>query len=396
MKRLGAPDSDIPALRVSLLTEWPERRLRYDRTPHWITHSEFSELRELLGAALTGFWKILHPVKALRLHKIRSWVSEGNRRILNDIFLERRCLDPELADLNVEQRKAVTTQEDRTLVIAGAGTGKTHTMVAKAHDTVRIGIAQPKEVAFVTFTRAAAEEIRQRCTELSGIEIGTIHHLAREIIVRAEGKRPRLSPLADDKHKLDRLDKIERWLIESVQEDPTLLVDIHSRRAAAERCQSPAVTAPPFVAVPPSRVRVRSWGEAQIALTLYLAGVAYEYEREFPVPAQFRSRPGASYFPDFFLPDDPDNTGAEIAGGIWLEHFAHDRRNRLPSEWPGEERQRYETDRGWKEDLHRRLETRFAFTEYGDIERCRANGESFPTLVLERIGAFGRADWLSL
>ena len=391
MKRPGSPRCDVPSLRVSLLTEWPERRLLHQRTPQWTTHSEFSELRQLLGAALSGFWKILHPVKAFRLLMFRSWASEGNRLKLNHMFLERRCLDPGLADLNAEQRKAVMVQEDRTLVIAGAGTGKTHTMVAKAHDTVRIGIARPKEIAFVTFTRAAAEEIRQRCTELSGIEIGTIHHLAREIIVQAEGKRPKLSPLADERNKLDRLDRIERWLIEAVQEDPSLLVDIHSRRAAAERCQSPTVTAPPFVAVPPGRVRVRSWGEAQIALTLYLAGVAYEYEREFPVPTQFRSRPGASYCPDFFLPDDPDDTGAEIVDGIWLEHFAHDCRNRLPSEWSEEERQRYETDRGWKKDLHRRLDTRFVFTEYGDIERCRASGESFPTLVLQRIGALGRS-----
>ncbi|MCY3948809.1 MAG: UvrD-helicase domain-containing protein, partial [Acidimicrobiaceae bacterium] len=282
-------------------------------------------------------------------------------------------------------------QEDRTLVVAGAGTGKTHTMVAKAHDTVRIGIAQSKEIAFVTFTRAAAEEIRQRCIELSGIEIGTIHHLARQIIIQAEGKRPKLSPLADEKHKLDRLDMIERWLIEAVQDDPSLLVDIHSRRAATERCQSPTVTTPPFVAVPPGRVRVRSWGEAQIALTLHLAGVTYKYEEEFPVPRQFRARPGARYLPDFFLPDDPDCTEAEITGGIWFEHFAHDRNNRLPSKWSEEERQRYETDREWKEDLHRRLETRFVFTEYGDIERCRASGESFPALVLQRIDALVRS-----
>lgn len=379
------------SLRVSLLTEWPERRLLHERTPQWITHSEFSELRQLLGAALSSFWKILHPVKAFRLLKFRRWAGEGNRLKLNHMFLERRYLDPGLADLNAEQRKAVMVQEDRTLVIAGAGTGKTHTMVAKAHDTVRIGIARPKEIAFVTFTRAAADEIRQRCTELSGIEIGTIHHLAREIIVQAEGKRPKLSPLADERHKLDRLDKIERWLIEAVQDDPSLLVDIHSRKAAAERCQSPTVTAPPFVAVPPGRVRVRSWGEAQIALTLYLAGVAYEYEREFSVPTHFRSRPGAGYLPDFFLPDDPNCAEAEIAGGIWFEHFAHDRSGRLPSEWSEEERQQYETDRGWKEDLHRRLDTRFVFTEYGDIERCRASGESFPALVLQRIGALGRS-----
>lgn len=391
MKRLGPPSSDIPSLRASLLSEWPERRLLYDRTPHWITHSEFSELRELLGAALSGLWKILQPVKAFRLHKIRSWASEGNRRKLNDMFLERRCLDPELAGLNVEQRKAVMTQEDRTLIIAGAGTGKTHTMVAKAHDTVRTGISKPAEMAFVTFTNAAAEEIRERCSTLDGIAIGTIHELARQIIRVAERKRPRLSPLAHEEHKRDRLDHIERWLVEAIQEDPSLLVDLCARRAAAERCASPAAVVPPYVAVPPDRRRVKSWGEAQIAMTLHLAGVAYLYEAEFPVPARFQSSDGRRYHPDFFLPDDPDSPDASVDGGIWYEHFAHDTQRQLPAGWSEEDRERYEEDRGWKEHMHRQLGTRFAVTGYGDIERCRATGASFPALVLQRIAALGRS-----
>ena len=66
--------------------------------------------------------------------------------------------DPALRDLNADQRRAVIVEEDRTLIVAGAGTGKTHTMVAKAQDTVRTGIARPEEISFVRFTRKAAQE----------------------------------------------------------------------------------------------------------------------------------------------------------------------------------------------------------------------------------------------
>ena len=376
------------SLRAELAAECAELFSSSSRA-RWVTHSEFDDLRQQLSKVGRGFWKFVHPVQALRLCRFRKQINDRRRKELNDTYLRYRSADPELVGLNVEQRKAVLVQEDRTLVIAGAGTGKTHMMVAKAHDTVRARISRPEEIAFVTFTRSAADELRLRCSEIDGIEIGTIHHLAREVIVRAEGKRPRLSPLADKRNKIDRLNYIERWLVEAVQEDPSLLVDLHTRRAALERCRSPAVTVPPFVAVPPDRVRVRSWGEAQIALTLYLARIDYRYEQEFPVPAQYRSRAGACYSPDFYLPDDPETEYVSADSGIWFEHFAHDRLHRLPPEWSNEDRQRYETNREWKERLHSSLRTRFAVTEYGDIERCRAEGKSFPAQVLHRIGALG-------
>ncbi len=391
MNQITSSNGNIPAFRASIITDWKENRRHYEQAVRWIPQSEFAYQKGLFEVTASVFWKIMHPIKTFRMLRIRSWLSEDTRRDLNERFLEFRDTDHELAHLNAEQRKAVLIQEDRTLVIAGAGTGKTHTMVAKAHDTVRKGIAQAEEMAFVTFTRAAADEIRQRCSEIKGIEIGTIHHLARQVIFLADGKRPRLSPLADDKNKLDRLSRLEEWLIEAVQEDSSLLVDIHARRAAAERHRSPTVTAPPFVSVPPGRVRVRSWGEAQIALTFYLAGIPYEYEEDFEVPHKFRSRSNARYCPDFFLPDDPQNAEATIWEGIWFEHFAQDQHKRLPSDWSPEERQKYTADREWKEKLHNSLNTRFVYTEYGDIERCRSDSLSFPNLILQRISALGRS-----
>ena len=116
--------------------------------------------------------------------------------------------------LNEEQRRAVLIQEDRTLIVARAETGKTHTMVEKARDTVRTGIASPSDIAFVTFTRKAAQEICSRSTDLEGMEVGTLHDLARLMIEMAKGRRPRLSPLAEDDGA--RLENIEAWLVEAV------------------------------------------------------------------------------------------------------------------------------------------------------------------------------------
>ena len=50
----------------------------------------------------------------------------------------------------------------------------------------------------------------------------------------------------------------------------------------------------------------------------------------------------------------------------------------------------YRRSRRWEETLHRTLGTRFAWTEFGDIQRCGREGTSFPELLLQRIAAQGK------
>ena len=355
----------------------------------WLRHSEAQDRREALTASLKGWWKFRHPRRAWRLYKLRRLTREAKRRAANRRLLARRRNDPALANLNPEQRQAVLTQEDCTVVVAGAGTGKTHTMVEKARDTVRTGIARPEQIAFVTFTRKAAEEIRSRSADLEGMEIGTLHHLARRVIEMAEGKRPRLSSLAEDDQA--RIRQIEAWLLEAVNEDPSLLLDLQTRHQAFGMCRAPGDNIAPEPRVPPEGIRVRSMGEARIATTLHLANIPYRYEAEFPVPEKLQTKKGARYFPDFYLPDEP-SVPPSIHGGIWLEHFAHDAEGSLPGQWDAEQAgatSQYQVDRKWKERLHANLATRFAWTEFGDVQRCMRSGASFPDLLLRRIADLG-------
>ena len=132
-----------------------------DTDETWILHSEAQEERERLTRALKGWWKLARPFKAWGLYRKLRATTEASRKTASERFLRKRLADPALASLNEDQRRAAIVQEDRTLIVAGAGTGKTHTMVAKARDSVRTGIARPEEIAFVTFTRKAAQEIRE-------------------------------------------------------------------------------------------------------------------------------------------------------------------------------------------------------------------------------------------
>ncbi len=100
-------------------------------------------------------------------------------------------------ELNEAQYQAVTAVEGPLLIVAGAGTGKTRTLVYRVAHLVEIGV-DPRSILLMTFTRRAAEEmlrrasllIDNRCARVSG---GTFHSFANEVL-RHFGSKIGLSP----------------------------------------------------------------------------------------------------------------------------------------------------------------------------------------------------------
>ena len=91
-----------------------------------------------------------------------------------------------LDGLNDEQRQAATHPEGPLLVLAGAGTGKTRTLVARAAWLCEQGVP-PDRVLLLTFTRRAADDMLSRaagCARPAGGRItgGTFHAIAHRII----------------------------------------------------------------------------------------------------------------------------------------------------------------------------------------------------------------------
>src|SRR6476646_6376458 len=92
------------------------------------------------------------------------------------------------AELNPQQAAAATHGEGPLLIIAGAGTGKTRTLVYRVAHLIDRGVAAER-ILLLTFTRRAAQEMLSRAERLVGsnskrVHGGTFHATAHRLLRR--------------------------------------------------------------------------------------------------------------------------------------------------------------------------------------------------------------------
>ena len=73
-----------------------------------------------------------------------------------------------LKDLNESQLAAVTNIDGPTMIIAGAGSGKTRVLTYRLAFIIDQGKADPFECLALTFTNKAAKEMKERIVKLIG------------------------------------------------------------------------------------------------------------------------------------------------------------------------------------------------------------------------------------
>src|SRR5262245_17572965 len=112
-------------------------------------------------------------------------ITPRTRLVLKRTGAGARVIDYE-KELNEAQFKAVTTTDGPLLIVAGAGTGKTRTLVYRVARLVEIGV-KPESILLMTFTRRAAASMLTRaaaladarCQRVSG---GTFHSLGHSVL----------------------------------------------------------------------------------------------------------------------------------------------------------------------------------------------------------------------
>jgi DNA helicase-4 len=244
------------------------------------------------------------------------------------------------------QRRSVILDERRNLVVAGAGTGKTSVIVAKAGYLIESGKCRPEDILLLAFNTDAAKELAARCKDRLGVDIqaSTFHALGNRIVGAVEPMVPTLSRLATDRQYFSRfLDTI----IEELKADKAawkkartfILGHLKPYRPEAE-FRTLAEYASYIRSVELRALSgdlVKSFAELDIANFLFVNGVRFEYEKRYPHESK-------RYQPDFYLTDY----------NIWFEHFGIDRKGNTA---PYIGRASYQREMAWKRGIHAKNNT---------------------------------------
>lgn len=107
--------------------------------------------------------------------------------------------------LNREQQQAVEAVHGPVMILAGAGSGKTTTLISRIAYMVEQHHIAPQQMLLVTFTKKAAHEMKERLLRLpnghtySGITVGTYHAICLRIL-REQGRQFQLLASEAAKH----------------------------------------------------------------------------------------------------------------------------------------------------------------------------------------------------
>lgn len=279
--------------------------------------------------------------------------------------------------LDEQQRAVVVSDEDHSLVLAGAGSGKTLTIAGKVKYLYEIKKISPDEILLITFTNKSAEEMTERIANKLGINViaTTFHKLGLDIIKAAKGYCPdiddNLSAFVSRYFETEiiKQPQLIRCLLEYFSYYLHIPTDLnncealgdkyeHEKAMDFETIQSKYERAT-YAADEAAKRRdnkqtlmgecVKSLEEVTIANFFFLHGIRYEYEKQYPYKSGDSLR--KIYRPDFYLPDYD----------LYIEHFGINKEGRLP--WLSQiEEQKYLEDMQWKRRFHQQNNTRLLET----------------------------------
>jgi DNA helicase-4 len=318
---------------------------------------------------------------ATKLLGIFSGESEALRQrnqkfVGGEILAHKTFFDAvEATPLTEEQRIASVVMEDRNLLVAAAGSGKTSTVVGKVGYALIKGLAQPDEILVLAFNNHAAKELEERIklrlAHLLGdreIKVKTFHSFGMEVIAETTGQKPSVASFAGggETSESQLITELVNGLLAT---DPAFVIQWLLFLSV---CRKPARNPAEFKSVEEwqnyvkqsgdyqdgkngyltlNKEVVKSQGELAIANWLFMQGVAYEYER--PYEYQTADRKYRQYRPDFYFPDI----------SCYLEHYALDASGNPPKAFG----QKYRDSMAWKSHLHQEKGTDFFETTFAEF-----------------------------
>lgn len=255
--------------------------------------------------------------------------------------------------LDRQQMSCIIKDAHNHLVIAGAGTGKTTTIIGKIKYLLKTGKCRPEDILVLSFTNASATEMDKRILSETGCDIAasTFHKLGINILSRVNGKKPLITQINMRKFIKEQLE------IHMQSDEYLKLLNsylLYNRVIAKSEFDfhSPEEYDEYLKLNPPTTLNnetVKSYGEMDIANFLAQNGISYIYEQSYEIDT--RTEQYGQYRPDFYLPDHK----------IYIEYFGINRKGEVPSYFKSKNghsaTEVYRESMEWKRALHRENHT---------------------------------------
>lgn len=282
----------------------------------------------------------------------------------------------ENSSLTEEQSRAVICFDNRVLLVASAGSGKTSTMVAKTGFALKKGYFAPENILLLAFNKKAADELNRRIKSrlihlglpAEKVDSKTFHALGLDIIGNSTGKRPTVAKWVENGQDVEMLLNLVDEIKDTDENfrtnwDLFRVVLSQDLPAFGKEQDSPDSwdtdkKSGGFWTLNGDIVKSR--GELLIANWLFYNGVNYEYESPYCIDtADSQHR---QYRPDFYFPDID----------AYLEHWAINEKGEAPAEFIG-----YAEGMAWKKLLHQEHGTKLLETTMAGLW----NGDAFAYLA---------------
>lgn len=335
-------DNPQEYLTKKSLSEWKKKWLHLSKISKDYT-KHHNKVKTQSDHELEKISSILH---------VPSFFKKRNDDYLNrELRTHKEYFDSlEKYPLTQKQREAIIVDEHRNLVVAGAGTGKTSTLIGKTGYILKKGSIIPNEILLLSFGRDPREEMKERLIDRFGfsLDVNTFHGLGMKLIAEAREEKPSISKLSSDTIQLQHYIS---QVIENKKQDKRFLQNLNKFFLSQTEYKSLWEfdnLGEYYNHLRANNIRslkgdlVKSYEELEIANYLYTNGIKYEYEAKYE--HNTASKLYGQYTPDFFLPDYE----------IYIEHFGI---NRNGDTAPFVPRERYLDEMKWKRQTHLNYET---------------------------------------
>ena len=266
--------------------------------------------------------------------------------------------------LDSQQRTAIVTDEDNNIIIAGAGSGKTLTIIGKIRYIMDRYKIPAEEILLISFTKKSASDLANRIAAqgINGITAKTFNAFGLEVILIVNDGREPINVFGNDGNELKvllqavfnelindalYLSKVTEYFLDYLKE-PKSQFEFENHGKYIQYLKDQHYRPYKIETIGGFQMRriVKSIEECKIANFLYFNGINYKYSEPYEINVTDYNH--IQYCPDFSIYQNGHR--------IYLEHYGINREGNVP-DWfvangNATANERYNASMQWKEETH--------------------------------------------